>query len=91
MINKGRGEGDKTNLRRSNNQRVPVNARQDIKQQLRIRLERVRHKLAVLGVQREGRRCGFARLDGAGQEVERQHLHACSSPFACWDLWVFWG
>lgn len=51
-------------------QSSPIDPRQNIVYQRRVRLDCVGYQLAVLGVEGEGSAAGFAGFDGAGEEVE---------------------
>lgn len=70
----GGGEGD------------PVEARQDVAEQLGVELDVFGDELGVFGVQREGGGGCLAGLDGAGQEVERENLHVRGRRVGVW--WV---
>lgn len=60
----------KTNLSRDSRERLPIQSRQHVRQQFRVRRQVLGDELGVLGMQREGGRGGLAGLDGAGEEVQ---------------------
>jgi len=74
----GEEDGEEGQYLRSNKHHgSPVDARQDIQDQLGARVDGVLDELAVLGLQGIAGGAGFAGLDSAGQEVEGEELHCC--------------